>query len=203
MQRQSNFWPISHVGITLNVNRARDGHKLRRRYKLAVIRFSGCDPPHLGTPSHSGRIEPLPANSCARHWGMMPRSKNASWAATRRGPVLEILRDSRAEKRLREKPPSAVRFIDRSTSHSWCSSMPTGLRQQGRGTAKKTSSDKFAHARTACVPRREGTAALSRRFFKSTIVPQFARTAESCPARAPSRSLWSRVKYSESGSTVY
>lgn len=118
-------------------------------------------------------------------------------------PRAEILRDSRAEKRLREKPPSAVRFIDRSTSHSWCSSMPTGLRQQGRGTAKKTSSDKFAHARTACIPRREGTAALSRRFFKSTIVPQFARTAESCPARAPSRSLWSRVKYSESGSTVY
>lgn len=32
MQRQSNFWPISHVGITLNVNRAMDGHKLRRRY---------------------------------------------------------------------------------------------------------------------------------------------------------------------------
>lgn len=202
MQRQSNFWPISHVGITLNVNRAKDGHKLRRRYKLAVIRFSGCDPPHLGTPSHSGRIEPLPANSCANIGDDAPLEKRKLGRQAAR-PRAEILRDSRAEKRLREKPPSAVRFIDRSTSHSWCSSMPTGLRQQGRGTAKKTSSDKFAHARTACIPRREGTAALSRRFFKSTIVPQFARTAESCPARAPSRSLWSRVKYSESGSTVY
>ena len=58
--------------------------------------FSGCDPPHLGTPSHSGRIEPLAANSCARHWGMTPLEKRKLGRQAAR-PDAEILGDSRAE----------------------------------------------------------------------------------------------------------
>ena len=67
MQRQSNFWPISHLGITLNVNRAKDGHKLRRRYKLAVIRFSGCDPPQHAEPF--GKDRTVTSKLVRKTWG--------------------------------------------------------------------------------------------------------------------------------------
>jgi hypothetical protein len=89
---------------------------------------------------------------------MTPRSKNASLGSQAARPDAEIPGDSSAEKRLLEKPPSAVRFIDRSSSYSWCASMPIGLRQQGRGTAKKTGSDKFC-ARKDSVFAPERTAA--------------------------------------------